>query len=210
MSIKQKIRKLFSPIRKIGLTNRDFTLISNNCWGGVVYQTYGIKYLSPTIGVWISPKHFNRFCSNLKYYLSLEPIQITWTQSDNKELLESKKHLVLDELIIGKIDDVEIYFVHENDFAIAKEKWIKRSKRVNFDNIIIKLNDQNGFELNDYEQFEKIPYKNKLFFTAKKELIGKDDVVYFSKFENKKYVVDDIKTYPRYINIKKYINEAKK
>lgn len=31
---KRQIRKIISPFRRIGLKNFDFSIISNNCWGG--------------------------------------------------------------------------------------------------------------------------------------------------------------------------------
>ena len=36
--IKKKIKKIIGNVNRIGLKNRDFTIISNNCWGGFVYQ----------------------------------------------------------------------------------------------------------------------------------------------------------------------------
>ena len=32
------------------LVNKDFSIISNNCWGGVVYEWFGLEKKSPTIG----------------------------------------------------------------------------------------------------------------------------------------------------------------
>ena len=48
-SIKRKIRKFFSPFRRIGLKNNDFTIISNNCFAGILYKDLGIEYKSPTV-----------------------------------------------------------------------------------------------------------------------------------------------------------------
>ena len=38
--------------RRSKLNNTDFSIISNNCWGGSVYRHYGIPYLSPTVGLY--------------------------------------------------------------------------------------------------------------------------------------------------------------
>ncbi len=36
--------------RKKRLKYDDFTIISNNCWGGCCYEYFGMPKLSPTIG----------------------------------------------------------------------------------------------------------------------------------------------------------------
>ena len=54
------------------LKNKNITIFSNNCLAGFLYQKYGLKYLSPTIGANIEPSHFIKFCQNYKYYISLE------------------------------------------------------------------------------------------------------------------------------------------
>lgn len=47
------------------LKNTEFTIISNNCWGGFIYQKYGLKYQSPTIGLFFMGKDYIKFCSNV-------------------------------------------------------------------------------------------------------------------------------------------------
>ena len=56
-STKRKIRKFFSPIKRIGLKNKSFSIISNNCWGGIVYDIFGLQYRSPTIGCYFFLKN---------------------------------------------------------------------------------------------------------------------------------------------------------
>ena len=47
------------------------TIISNNCWGGNVYQKFGLKYTSPTIGLFMIGEDYVKFCKNLRYYSTL-------------------------------------------------------------------------------------------------------------------------------------------
>ncbi|MDE6218484.1 MAG: DUF1919 domain-containing protein, partial [Muribaculaceae bacterium] len=40
--------------RRRKLKHNDFTIISNNCWAGTaVYQPFGLKYNTPTVGLFI-------------------------------------------------------------------------------------------------------------------------------------------------------------
>lgn len=73
-----------------------------------------------------------------------------------------------DQLVMGKCLDVEIVFLHYHSFDEAKEKWNRRKVRVNYDNLLVKFNDQNGFKEEDYYEFTKLPFKHKIFFTANK------------------------------------------
>ena len=68
---------LTKEIRKKGLNSDTFTIIANNCWGGMIYESYGIKKMSPTIGMFIMPKDYIRFLSNMEYYLKCPLVFIT-------------------------------------------------------------------------------------------------------------------------------------
>ena len=191
-NIKRIFRKLISPIRRIGLKNSNFSIISNNCWGGIVYDIFGFQYKSPTIGCYFPSEDFLKFCMNLKYYLSLE--------------LEEVKN---DEKIIGKLDDIIVYFVHYGSFSEAYEKWNRRKKRINFDNILIKYSDQNGFEESHYKDFLKLEY-NKIFITCNSKFKDDENVIFIKEYENDEYVIDDIRPSLKKINLVKMINGMKK
>src|SRR5699024_4328392 len=60
--------------RRLKLTHRDITIISNNCWGGFIYQKYGLEYRTPTIGLFFLGDDYVKFCSKLEFYLS-KPIE---------------------------------------------------------------------------------------------------------------------------------------
>lgn len=54
-SLRIRVDRFFNSIR---FRNKSFTIISNNCWGGLVYQKVGLGYQSPTIGCGIVDDHF--------------------------------------------------------------------------------------------------------------------------------------------------------
>ena len=62
-----------------------------------------------------------------------------------------------------KIDDVEFYFNHYENFEIAKEKFYERRKRINKNNIIaISYTDS----LDDLLLFDSLNYEKKICFTS--------------------------------------------
>jgi uncharacterized protein (DUF1919 family) len=69
--------KIAPPFRRIGLKNRDFTVISNNCGAGRYgYNELRLQYTTPTVGLFFFFEDYIKFLSNLEHYLSI-PIQFT-------------------------------------------------------------------------------------------------------------------------------------
>lgn len=200
--LKRKIRKLISPFRRVGLKNLDFSIISNNCWGGVIYDIFGLQYRTPTIGCFMYSKDYIKFISNLSYYLSIDAVKIENSESKYKDKLNK-------ETPIGKIDDVEVIFLHYSNIDDALSKWNKRRKRVNFDNLLIKYSDQNEFSYNEYIEYKNLKFKNKIFITANSDL-KEEDVIYLPQFQNIGYAKDVIKPSFKYIKIKKMLNDLKR
>lgn len=51
---------------------KDFTIISNNCWAGTIYESYGMQKLTPTAGLFFMAKDYLEFLSHLKEYVQAE------------------------------------------------------------------------------------------------------------------------------------------
>lgn len=201
-SIRRKIKKFFR--REIFLKNKNFCIISNNCFGGSVYQYFDLPYNSPTIGLYFFPEDYIKFLKNLKYYLSLELKFIPNIKSKNYNFLteESRK------CPIGVLDDIEVIFLHYKTEKEAFEKWNRRKKRMNWDNLIVKFNDQNNTTLKDIREFDKLPYENKLCFVAN-PIDGVKSIIEFKEDNGKDYVLNDasVNKCKKYINIIEYLNK---
>lgn len=107
--------------------NHDFSLITNNCVGGVISHDLGEQFRSPTVNLWISDDCFLAFAQNLRYYLSCEI----------KETPDATKSYPVG-TIIPKDDQhvpIVVYFQHYRSFDEAYEKWRERSARVNYDRL---------------------------------------------------------------------------
>ena len=62
-------RKLPANLRKKKINKTKFTIISNNCWGGEVYECYNLIKQSPTIGLYFMASDYIKFIKNIHYYL---------------------------------------------------------------------------------------------------------------------------------------------
>ena len=99
-NLKRKNRK--------NLKNFDFTIISNNCLGGVISNELGQRFNSPTINLFFDSTDFLKFIKNMEHYLDYE-----W-----KDISSDK-----DTYPKAKIDDITLNLVHYNSFEEAKLKW---------------------------------------------------------------------------------------
>lgn len=165
LKVKGFIRKKFARFRKKAIDFSDFTIISNNCWGGMTYENYGLQKNSPTVGLFFMAGDYIKFISNLKEYLNTDFVFIKPEESQYVDYL--KKDPKFMSYPIGKLKDIEVMFNHYQSEAEARKKWNRRCLRINWDKILVKFNDQNGCSIEHINTYSKLPYKNKLFFTVK-------------------------------------------
>ena len=207
--MKEYLRKIRLYINKIGSKKRrkklkieNPTIISNNCWGGIVSQYLGIKYYTPTVGLYFFAEEYIKFLERFDYYIE-QKLKIIDTKDSKyyKNMLKKKE----ENAIVGKLDDVEIVFLHMKTGKEAIEKWNKRVQRINKKYIIFKFCEQNECTKKHVERFEKLPFKNKICFTTK-DYPGYKSVIWFKDQVKNKEVVRDSYESHKYLNIIDYIN----
>lgn len=156
-NISERIQPILAPIRRRRLRRTDFTIISNNCWAGVCYEYFGLPKQSPTVGCYFFADEYIRFLKNIKYYLE---IPITMISAEDSRYAEELKKRGQMDVPVGVLDDVEIVMLHYKDENIARNKWNRRVKRINWDNLIYKFSYMNGCLDKHVHQFESISNGN--------------------------------------------------
>ena len=202
-SLKDAIIRVRAPLKRIGLQNREFSILANNCWGGIVSRDRRLPYNSPTCGTYFFAKEYLRFLSDLPGYLAMELEEVPMAESRYaKEILEKEGR---EDVTVGRMGDVEVVLLHYPTFAEAKEKWDRRKARIRWDNLLVKYSDQNGFVPEDFETFRTLPFRNKLFLTV--------NPAYESGFTRlipdrwqEGCAVDDIKSSFRVMNVNDVLN----
>lgn len=192
----EKIRK---KINSFKLKNKNFTIISNNCWGGLISIKYGLPYRSPTCGLLILGNDYIKFCSKIKHYLNCELKFIKFADSKYSSMFEGMNFPV------AKLDDIEIYFMHYSSPEEASEKWYRRSKRINWDFIIYKISERETFTKEDMTNFANLPIENKLIFASSKYT---DDTILIPELNT--LVGDETPLLEKYFDEAKYFNSFKK
>lgn len=142
-------RRKRNDINRKNLKNSNFTIISSNCVGGVIYHDLGLEFKTPTVNLFIKPNDFVRFCENLNYYINLPFEEEKNTEKDYP---------------VARLGDISIYCMHYKTFFDAKAAWERRCKRINNDNLFFMMSERDGCTYEDIVNFDKLKYKNKVVF----------------------------------------------
>lgn len=176
------------------LKNKTFSIISDNCWGGQIYQELGIQYNTPFVGLFVYSPDYLKLLENLEYYLNL----------DLKFTNESKYGKFT--YPIGMLEDIEIHFLHYSSESDAYEKWTKRKKRINFNNLFVKMNDADLCTDELMYKFDTLEY-NKVFFSSQNNKKLKS-LVFFENLKKYPYIKNgrDMKYYRQYFDVVEWLN----
>ena len=163
--IRRKFRNLFKEIlskKDIGyLKDKNFVIISDNCWGGTLYEWYKREYNSPFVGLFIYAPCYIKLLSNLDHYLKQDLI---FTEKSKYPKWANAYPLAL-------LDDVEIHFKHYKTETEAKDKWDRRKARMltesNLEHYFFQMSDYYLAEKEHFISFHNMPFKNKLSFSVK-------------------------------------------
>ncbi|MDA7558640.1 DUF1919 domain-containing protein [Flavobacteriaceae bacterium] len=202
----QKARRAIVSLKFKQIKNKEFTIICNNCWAGQIYQKLDIPYLTPTVGLFFYLPCYIKFLENFDFYLKENLIFIKISKYD---LANSNRES--NWYPIAKIDDVEIHFLHYKTEEEADNKWNNRKNRINRENFLVVGSERDLCDESIIRRFQKLPFKNKVFFTANK--YNNDASLIHIKDYEKQGVVGDIYTendvIHKYFNIFKWLNQAK-
>lgn len=192
----------FAKSRRKKLKYKDFTIISNNCWGGVCYDYFGIQKLSPTVGAYFFAEDYVKFCKRLKHYFSFELEIIPISNSKHYDSIMKMNN---SKAIIGRLDDVELVFLHYPDAKTVVEKWNRRVKRINWDRILIKFSYQNECTDDLIKDFLEIKEFPKFCFVTEPITNDKDEIIF--KRKKGKETINETINFGWFFNPIKILNE---
>lgn len=129
------------------------SIISPNCFGGLLYHFLGLPFLSPTINMFWREEEYYKLLSNLKEYMEKPLVfkEMRWVREEKREYP------------VCSLGDIHVYMNHYNNYEEAKEKWEQRTKRIDYSNLFIVGRASSKYWA---EKFCGLPYKNKMCFTA--------------------------------------------
>ena len=167
---------------------RDWTIITDNCYGVAYMKALNKPYESPFFSMFIYAPDYIKLLENFDEYMKIKPVAQKPVNSQDKFGGKSKykksvaKYPVL--LLKGSKGDVELHYAHEKQSAEkAIEKWNSRRKRMSMNkkDMFVKMDDRDRFTVELGKRFlnlKQFPHK-RLFVSQKykSSLGGKKDVV---------------------------------
>jgi uncharacterized protein (DUF1919 family) len=199
-SIRENLKNLTAKLDQKLFGEREFVIISNNCWGAEIYKRLNKEYNTPFVGLALFGPDYIKLLEKLDYYLS-------------QKLEFTPNSIWMDGLVtypIGKLDDIEIHFMHYKDSNEAESKWIRRLSRMN------KVRDKSKYYFKYCDRdiatttelikkFHTLPLTNKISFGIN-QINSKEHIVIAEKENNT--VPDGVVLYNisfKYIDIFKWI-----
>ena len=155
--IKNKIDTIFRYIviknnKNFKIQNRNISIISSNCNGGVLAHDLNIGFNSPFVNMWMRPSEYVKMLGNLQYYMG-----------EDLQFIEENGR----DYPVGVLRDVRLYFQHYSTESEAYNAWMRRKKRIDYNNLVILFTDRDNCSETDLLEFDKLPYKKKVVFTHK-------------------------------------------
>ena len=151
LGFRKLMRKGIDAKNRSRLANTEPTVFSSNCNGGVMLHDLGLRFMSPTVNLFIKPSDYIRFLLNLDHYLySAKFVEVKGAGYP-----------------VGILDDIRIDFVHYGSFEEAVSKWNSRLTRVNMANSFFMMTERDGCTYEDIVAFDSLPYENKVVFVSK-------------------------------------------
>lgn len=111
----------------VKLKQSKLTIVSNTCWGGMLYATLGMECLSPFKNLYFYDTDYIKVLNNFKEYMDIEP------QFQKFGSIGGRNYPIL------RIKDIDIHCNHDVDPDEAIEKWNRRRKKINYNNMLVEM-----------------------------------------------------------------------
>ena len=144
------------------VANRDFTIISNDCFGGMAYEELGRRYDSPFVGLFLVIEDYMQLLRQLRPCCE-QPVRFK-AESRHRAINEWRETVIRKNYPIGMLgDDVEIQFLHYASREEAESKWTRRALRINWENLLVKICWHDDSRMESWlHEFEAMPFARKL------------------------------------------------
>lgn len=159
---KNKVLDTFkSPIYRRKLKNKNFSIICNDCLASMaIYKKFEIEYLTPTVGTLFFPEDFISFLESIENKIAEK---LTFKNESKYEIVNKIRNE--NPYPVGVLEgDIEIHFFHYKSKLDALQKWNRRTKRINLNNLFVIFSDRFGINEDQLNRYSALPYR-KIFFS---------------------------------------------
>lgn len=122
------------------LYESDITIVSNNCWGGCIYNTLGMECQSPFKNLFLNDDDYIKVYSNLKYYMEKSLVMSHYAV----DLHAGNEYPVL------LLEDIEIHCNHADNVQQAIDDWERRKAKINWSNVYYEMSTNDKVMANKF------------------------------------------------------------
>ena len=141
----------FSFSRYMRLVRSRVSILSNLCWGGLIYNRFRLQFLSPTINLFITDGDYLRMLENLDGTLAAEPALVGTAYNEDEQLRYP----------VFSLNGVRLHMNHCHDPAQGLSDWKRRCARLNRENLLVTMCTR---QRDAAERFQALPYARKVCF----------------------------------------------
>ena len=138
--------------RRVG--DAAFSIVSDDCWGGFLYQRLGRRYDTPFVGLFLTPDDYLTLLERWDELMSGPP-----------EMGETGRDQHGRAYPVGRLGGtVALHFLHAEDPAAAVSDWNRRRARLPADRakLFLKMADREGATPEHLRRFHDLPFPHKL------------------------------------------------
>ncbi len=115
--------------RYLLLREKNISVISNNCWGGIACRALGLECRGPFRNLFLRDEDYLRCINDLNTYCTMTPTY----KRDEIDPNSDKQYPVLG------INDIEIHCNHADSVEEAIEEWNRRCKKINYEELFFEM-----------------------------------------------------------------------
>jgi uncharacterized protein (DUF1919 family) len=156
--------QLGEVLLRSGLEEREFTVLSNDCWGQALYEGYGLPCQTPLAGSGMYADCFLRFLGDIDGYLRSPLRFVAESRYAAVRRLRSQRGAQNGRWPIALLgDDVEVHFLHYRTEDESRRAWNAGFARLNLKRIAVKFSaDKDGATQEHIHRFAALPFERKL------------------------------------------------
>ena len=150
------------------LKNKNFTIVSNDCWGGEVYRDFNLPYATPFVGAMLMAPCYVKLIRDLRGNLASP---LTFAPRSKYAEINQMREAPNKPFPIGRLNcDIEIQFLHYDSEEEASQKWTRRVSRMHWDNLFIKFDASKAHCTDELlREFDALPFKQKVCLSAERK-----------------------------------------
>lgn len=169
---KKRLEKSKKILRKKYNNKNNITIFSPNCIAGEIYNLLGLKFCSPLINTSLDRNDFVTFLENMDIYLNSVPV-----------IRKNNDGSCFMSLGDNSVEKIIIQFPHDYDIDEVLQKWERRKKRIDKNNIYI-ICDDRGISKEKLDKINSLTVKKIIIFSSKELGIKNNFVVKIYKNKN--------------------------